>query len=388
MIQAITDSVIYIGVDDTDLDLFEGQYVIPEGISYNSYVILDEKVAIMDTVDKSKMAEWEQNLKEALNGREADYLVIHHLEPDHAGCIMRLIELFPEIRLVGNKKTFQMMQQMLGFNPAEKAYLVEENDVLSLGAHTLKFMMAPMVHWPEVMVSYESKDKILFSADAFGKFGALSETKDDDWACEARRYYFNIVGKFGAAVQLLLKKINGLDIETICSLHGPVLNKNISYYTNLYDIWSRYEPEDSGIIIAYVSFHGNTKEVANEIAKRLIEQGERYVVTYDLARADIAEVIEDAFRYDRMILASPTYDGGVAPCMQMFLYQLKSKAYQNRKVGVVENGSWAPIAGMQMRNALKEMKNITIVEPTVSICSTLKEDDFKQLEELVQAIKG
>ncbi len=379
----ITKDVKYIGVDDTTLDLFESQYVIPEGVSYNSYLILDEKVALMDTVDKRGMEEWEKNLMAALEGRNVDYLVIQHLEPDHAGSIARLVELFPEVTLVGNAKTFSMLPRFFDFSLEGRTLTVKEGDTLSLGKHELTFIMAPMVHWPEVMVTYDSADRILFAADGFGKFGALSLTQDADWACEARRYYFNIVGKYGAPVQTLLKKASGLDIAYICPLHGPVLSENLSYYLGLYDTWSSYKPESEGVLIAYASIHGNTAAVAGELGKMLEEKGVAKVVVSDLAREDMAEVIEDAFRYDRMILCAASYDGGVFPCMQDFLHHLQSKAYQNRKVALVENGSWAPSAGKQMKAMLEPMKNLTLVEPMVTIWSTMKESDRERLEEIV-----
>ena len=384
--QEITNSIQYIGVDDTTLDLFESQYVVPQGVSYNSYVILDEKIAIMDTVDKRGMKEWEENLFKVLDGKKADYLVIHHLEPDHAGSIARLVEIFPDMTLVGNAKTFQMLPQFFDFDIEGKTLQVKEGDILSLGEHTLTFLMAPMVHWPEVMVSYEQKDKVLFSADGFGKFGALELTKDEDWACEARRYYFNIVGKYGASVQALLKKAAGLDISYICPLHGPVLHENLGYYTGLYNTWSSYEPENKGVLIAYASIHGNTAAVAKKLGELLKEKGVEKVVVSDLAREDMAEVIEDAFRYDRMIVAGASYDGGVFPCMQDFLHHLQSKAYQKRKVGIVENGSWAPCAGRAMRGILDTMKNVEIVEPMVTIRSVMKENDMEQLVALAEAM--
>ena len=379
----ITETVKYIGVDDTTIDLFESQYVVPEGVSYNSYVILDEKVAVMDTVDKRGMEEWEQKLLAELNGRKVDYLVVHHLEPDHAGSIARLVELFPEVTLVGNAKTFQMMPQFFEFELEGKTLVVKEGDTLSLGEHELTFVMAPMVHWPEVMVSYESKEKILFSADGFGKFGALELTKDADWACEARRYYFNIVGKYGAPVQTLLKKAAGLDIQCICPLHGPILKENLGYYIGLYDTWSSYQPENKGVLVAYASIHGNTAKAAEKVGEMLREKGVEKVVVSDLAREDMAEVIEDAFRYDRMIVAAASYDGGVFPCMQDFMHHLQSKAYQNRKVAIIENGSWAPCAGRVMKSILETMKNVEIVEDMVTIRSTLKETVMDGLQKLV-----
>ena len=382
----ISNAVKYIGVDDTTIDLFESQYVVPEGVSYNSYVILDEKTAVMDTVDKRGMEEWEANLLNALDGRKVDYLVVQHLEPDHAGSIARLVELFPDVTLVGNAKTFSMMPQFFDFPLEGHTLTVKEGDTLSLGEHTLTFVMAPMVHWPEVMVSYESTEKILFSADGFGKFGALSKTEDDDWACAARRYYFNIVGKYGAPVQTLLKKASSLEIATICPLHGPILKENLGYYLDIYNTWSSYAPEDKGILVAYASIHGNTGEAANRLADILREKGAEKVVVSDLAREDMAEVIEDAFRYDRMIVAAASYDGGVFPCMQDFLHHLQSKAYQNRKVGILENGSWAPTAAKAMRGVLESLKNVEIAEPVVTIRSTLKDSDIPALEQLAEAM--
>ena len=383
---AVTENIKYIGVDDVTLDLFESQYVIPEGVSYNSYVILDEKIAVMDTVDKRGMEEWEARLLEELDGRKVDYLVIHHLEPDHAGSIARLVELFPEVTLVGNAKTFAMLPQFFELAPEVKKLEVKEGDSLSLGTHTLSFYMAPMVHWPEVMVSYESSEKVLFSADGFGKFGALEKTEGEDWACEARRYYFNIVGKYGAPVQGLLKKAAGLDIACICPLHGPVLKENLGYYIGLYDTWSSYKPESEGVLIAYASTHGNTAKAAEMLGEMLRERGVQKVVVSDLAREDMAEVIEDAFRYDRMVVAAASYDGGVFPCMQDFLHHLQSKAYQNRKVAIVENGSWGPTAARTMKAILETMKNLELVEPQVTIRSTVKEADIENLKALADAL--
>ena len=364
----ISDAIRYIGVDDTTIDLFESQYVVPEGVSYNSYLILDEKVALMDTVDARGVKEWEKNLMDTLAGRQVDYLVISHLEPDHAGSIGRLVEFFPE-----------------GVMDCEKL-TVKEGDTLSLGVHTLTFVMAPMVHWPEVMVSYESAEKVLFSADGFGKFGALALTEDADWACEARRYYFNIVGKYGNPVQALLKKAATLDIQTICPLHGPVLKDNLGYYIGLYDTWSKYEPENKGVLVAYASIHGNTAKAAEKLGEMLREKGVEKVVVSDLSREDMAEVIEDAFRYDRMVLCAASYDGGVFPCMEDFLHHLQAKAYQKRTIGLVENGSWAPCANKTMRAIVDTFKDVTVVEPSVTIRSTLKESDMEAMEALASAI--
>ena len=384
----ITDSVKYIGVDDTTLDLFESQYPVPEGVSYNSYLIMDEKTALMDTVDKRGMQQWEKNLTDALGNRQLDYVVVQHMEPDHAGSLARLIELFPDVTVVGNAKTFVMINQFFENITIKNSLTVKEGDTLDLGSHSLNFVMAPMVHWPEVMVTYESSEKILFSADAFGKFGALSLTADEtDWACEARRYYFNIVGKYGAPVQTLLKKAAALDIKTICPLHGPILSENLDYYINLYNTWSSYEPESKGVFIAYASIHGNTAHVAETFAKLLREKGEEKVVVTDLSRCDIAEAVEDAFRYDRMVLAAASYDAGVFPVMQEFLHHLQAKAYQNRTVGLIENGSWAPTAARTMRGILETMKNVSILEPVVTIKSSLKESDMPSLNELADNIK-
>lgn len=383
----ISDKIKYIGVDDTTLDLFESQYAVPDGVSYNSYVILDDKTAIMDTVDKRGMKDWENNLLNALDGRNADYVIIQHMEPDHAGSLARLIELFPEITVVGNAKTFVMINQFFENINIKNSLTVKEGDTLNLGSHTLTFVMAPMVHWPEVMVTYESSEKVLFSADGFGKFGALSLTENADWACEARRYYFNIVGKYGAPVQTLLKKASALDIKTICPLHGPVLSDNLGYYLDLYNTWSSYQPESKGVFIAYASIHGNTAYAAEQFAEMLRNKGVDNVVITDLSRCDIAEAVEDAFRYDRMVLAAASYDACVFPIMQDFLHHLQAKAFQNRTVGLIENGSWAPTAAKTMRNILETMKNITIVEPVVTIKSVLKETDIPALDQLADALK-
>lgn len=380
----ISDAVKYIGVDDRDIDLFESQYVVPNGVSYNSYLILDEKVCLMDTVDARKTAEWEKNLTDALAGRKVDYLVIHHLEPDHAGSILRVLELFPDVVLVGNAKTFSMLPQFFDIDVTGKTLVVKEGDTLELGTHTLHFMLAPMVHWPEVMVSYESSEKIFFSADGFGKFGALDT--DEDWACEARRYYFNIVGKYGGPVQMLLKKAATLDVKIICPLHGPVLTENLEYYIGLYDTWSSYKPENKGVFIACASIHGNTLKAAEKLAELLRAKGEEKVVVSDLAREDIAECVEDAFRYDRMILASSSYDAGVFLPMHDFLTHLKAKSYQKRTVGILENGSWAPSAARTMKGILEQMQNVTVLDPTVTIKSALKESDMPSLEALADAV--
>ena len=356
--------IIYVGVDDTTLDLFEGQYVVPEGMSYNSYVIMDEKVAVMDAVDKAKIAEWLGNVEDALAGRQPDYLVISHMEPDHSAGVAAFAAKYPEVTVVGNAKIFDMFRNFYGAELPVKL-LVKEGDKLSLGEHELTFYSAPMVHWPEVMVSYESKDKVLFSADAFGKFGALCN-ETDDWACEARRYYFNIVGKYGVQVQALLKKLAGLDIAVICPLHGPVLDGDLAPYLSLYDTWSKYEAESKGTFIAYAGVYGNTEEAAYALKEELESRGEKAVIT-DLARCDLAEALEDAFRYDKTVFAATTLDGGIFPVMEEFIRHLKAKNYQNRKVGIIENGSWAPMSGKLMRALLEEQKNVTVM-PTVITC--------------------
>ena len=380
----ISDSIKYIGVDDKDIDLFESQYIVENGIAYNSYLILDEKIAVMDTVDKRKTDEWYKNLETALDGKTPDYLVISHLEPDHASNIRTLAEKYPEMKLVGNVKTFNMLPQFFDFDLEGRTVIVKEGDTLDLGSHKLTFFMAPMVHWPEVMVSYESTEKVLFSADGFGKFGALDT--DEDWACEARRYYFNICGKYGVQVQNLLKKAATLDIKTICPLHGPILTENLEYYINLYDTWSKYEPETDGVFIAYASIHGNTKAVALKLYDILKSKTDKKISIADLSRTDLAEDIEDAFRYSRMIVAAPTYDGGVFPIMNDFLHHLEIKAYKNRKVGIIENGSWAPMAGKVMTSYFEKMKNIEIVPTTVSIRSSMKEDTTALIEQLADEI--
>ena len=381
----ISDSIKYIGVDDKDIDLFESQYIVPNGVSYNSYLIIDEKIAIMDTVDKRKTDEWISNLETALDGKTPDYLVISHLEPDHASNILLIFEKYPQIKLVGNPKTFNMLPQFFNkIDLTDRIVTVNEGDTLDLGQHKLTFAMAPMVHWPEVMVAYESTEKILFSADGFGKFGALDT--EEDWACEARRYYFNIVGKYGAQVQALLKKAATMDIKTICPLHGPILTENLSYYINLYDIWSKYEPETDGVFIAYASIHGNTEKAALKLYDILKEKTDKKISIADLSRTDLAEDIEDAFRYSRMVVAAPTYDGGVFPIMNDFLHHLNIKAYKNRKVAIIENGSWAPMAGKVMRGYFENMKNIEIVPTSVKIRSVMTEENEKELEQLADEI--
>ncbi len=380
----ITDSVYYVGVNDRDLDLFEGQYIIPNGVSYNSYVIMDEKIAIMDMVDKRKAEDWFTNLEEVLGDRTPEYLIISHMEPDHSANLAEVLEKYPDIRIVSNAKLFGMLPQFFDMDITDRSVVVKEGDTLELGSHTLNFIMAPMVHWPEVMVTYESQDKILFSADGFGKFGALDA--DEDWACEARRYYFNIVGKYGMPVQTLLKKAAALDIKIICPLHGPVLSENLDYYIGKYNTWSSYEPEDKGVFIAYSSLHGNTAAAAKELAARLEEKGVEKVAISDLAREDMAECIEDAFRYDRLVVASPTYDGSIMPVMEDFIYHLKIKAYQKRTVAIIENGSWAPMAGKLMRQQFEAMKDITVLDNMVTIRSTVKASDIDNLEKLAEEL--
>lgn len=380
----ITDSIKYIGTDDKDIDLFESQYVVPNGVSYNSYVILDEKVAVMDTVDARRGAEWIENLEQALAGRKVDYLVVSHMEPDHAANIQKLAEKYPEMIVVGNAKTFPMLGQFFDIDLSERSLVVKEGETLNLGSHELTFVMAPMVHWPEVMVAYESSEKILFSADGFGKFGALDT--EEDWACEARRYYFNIVGKYGAQVQALLKKAAGLDIQIICPLHGPILKENLEYYIGKYQVWSSYEPEDEGILIAYASIHGHTAKAAQKLKEILEAKGAKKVAITDLSRDDMAEAIEDAFRYDKMVLAAATYDGGIFPCMEDFLHHLKSKTYRKRTVALMENGSWAPIAAKNMRAVLEEMKDITVCDKVVTIKSAMKESTIADMEALADEL--
>lgn len=379
----ITDSVLYVGVDDKTIDLFESQYVVPNGVSYNSYVIMDEKIAIMDTVDPRATDEWLANVEQALAGRKPDYLVIHHLEPDHAGSIGVLAEKYPEMKFVSNPKLFGMMGQFVDFDFESRKVVVNEGDTLELGKHTLTFVMAPMVHWPEVMVSYEMSEKILFSADGFGKFGALDT--EEDWDCEARRYFINIVGKYGANVMALLQKAATLDIAIICPLHGPILKDNLGHYIGKYLTWASYEPEDEGVTIAYGSIHGNTAKAAKLLAKMLEERGQK-VSMFDLARDDMAEAIEDAYRYDKLVIATVTYDAGVFPAVQDFVYHLQLKNYQKRTVGIIQNGSWGPVAGKKVREALEGMKDIKIVEPMVTLRSTLKEGNIKAMEALADAL--
>lgn len=380
----ISDSIKYIGVDDTTLDLFESQYIVPNGVSYNSYLILDEKIAVMDTVDARKTKEWFDNLDKELKEHVPDYLIVSHLEPDHSANIQLFTEKYKEAKLVLSAKAKAMLPQFFNIEGLdERCIVVKEGEELDLGNHHLKFIMAPMVHWPEVMVEYETTEKILFSADGFGKFGALSH--DEDWACEARRYYFNIVGKYGAPVQTLLKKASTLDIKMICPLHGPILKDNLGYYIDKYQIWSSYQSEDEGVLVASASIHGNTKEVALKVVDLLKEKGVK-VAFSDLTRDDMAEAVEDAFRYSKMILAGATYDGGVFSPMEDFLHRLQHKGYQNKTVGLIENGSWAPLANKVMKDMLTPMKNITICENTVTIKSTYKDENQEAINQLVEEI--
>ena len=380
----ISESIKYIGVDDTTLDLFESQYIVPHGVSYNSYLILDEKIAVMDTVDARKTKEWFDNLDKELKERVPDYLIVSHLEPDHSANIQLFTEKYKEAKLVLSAKAKAMLPQFFNIEGLdERCIVVKEGEELDLGNHHLKFIMAPMVHWPEVMVEYETTEKVLFSADGFGKFGALSH--DEDWACEARPYYFNIVGKYGAPVQTLLKKASTLDIKMICPLHGPILKDNLGYYIDKYQIWSSYQSEDEGVLVASASIHGNTKEVALKVVDLLKEKGVKVAFT-DLTRDDMAEAVEDAFRYSKMILAGATYDGGVFSPMEDFLHRLQHKGYQNKTVGLIENGSWAPLANKVMKDMLTPMKNITICENTVTIKSTYKDENQEAINQLVEEI--
>ena len=385
MTMEISSAIKYIGVDDLDIDLFESQYVVPEGMAYNSYVILDEKIAIIDTADGRKAVEWWGNLEQVLGGRTPHYLVVQHLEPDHSALIAEVMDRYPAIKLVATATAVKMLPQFFShvdFN--ERVVAVKEGDTLSLGSHTLQFFVAPMVHWPEVMVSYEQSEKVLFSADAFGKFGALCN--EGPWDCEARRYYINICGKYGAQVQALLKKAATLDIKTICPLHGPVLTENLGHYIGLYDTWSKYEPETEGVLVAYASIHGGTAVAANRLADILREKGAPKVVVTDLSRCDIAEAVEDAFRYSHMVVCAASYDADVFPPMHDFLHHLKIKAYQKRRVAIMENGSWAPTAGRVMRAMLETMKAVEIVEPVVTIRSRMKDSDIPVMEQLAEAL--
>lgn len=380
----VTDSVLYVGCNDRDIDLFESQYHVPNGVTYNSYVIKDEKTAVMDTVDPRRTDEWLQNVERVMEGKAPDYLVISHLEPDHAGSIQRIAEKYPSMKLVSNAKVFAMLPQFFAFDLTDRTVTVGEGDTLELGSHTLHFVMAPMVHWPEVMVEYESSEKILFAADGFGKFGAMDA--DEEWTDEARRYFINIVGKYGPQVQALLKKASTLDIAMICPLHGPVLKENLGFYIEKYLKWSSYEPEEEGIVVACASIHGNTRRAMQRFVEILKEKGAKNVVFFDLARDDMAEAVASAYRYDTLVTACCTYDASLFPCMEDFLYHLKIKNFQKRKVGLVENGSWAPMAGKQMRAYFEGMKEINIVEPMVTIRSVMNEKNEEELKALADAL--
>lgn len=380
----ITEDIYYAGVNDHQVDLFEGQFAVPNGMAYNSYVIMDEKIAVMDTVDVNFGEEWLANVAEILGDRKPDYLVVQHMEPDHSANITKFVETYPEAKVVGNAKTFQMIENFFGLNLADKQEVVTNNGTLSLGSHELTFVFAPMVHWPEVMVTYDSKDKILFSADAFGKFGALDV--EEDWACEARRYYFGIVGKYGAQVQALLKKAVTLDIEKICPLHGPILTENLGYYLDLYQTWSSYGVETEGVMIAYASVYGNTKKAAELLGEELKANGCPRVVVADLAREDMAECIEDAFRHGKLVLATITYNGGVFPFMQTFIDGLKERNFQNRTVGIIENGSWAPVAAKNIKSMMEGCKNLTWTETAVTIKSGVKEETKAQIKLLADEL--
>ena len=380
----ITEDIYYAGVNDHQVDLFEGQFAVPNGMAYNSYVIMDEKIAIMDTVDVNFGEEWLANVSEILGDRKPDYLVVQHMEPDHSANITKFVEAYPEAKVVGNAKTFQMIENFFGLDLADKQEVVTNNGTLSLGSHELTFVFAPMVHWPEVMVTYDSKDKILFSADAFGKFGALDV--EEDWACEARRYYFGIVGKYGAQVQALLKKAVTLDIEKICPLHGPILTENLGYYLDLYQTWSSYGVETEGVMIAYASVYGNTKKAAELLGEELKANGCPRVVVADLAREDMAECIEDAFRHGKLVLATITYNGGVFPFMQTFIDGLKERNFQNRTIGIIENGSWAPVAAKNIKSMMEGCKNLTWTETGVTIKSGVKEETKAQIKALADEL--
>lgn len=380
----ITNDIQYIGVNDHDIDLFEGQYIVENGMAYNSYVIMDEKIAVMDTVDTNFEEEWLGNLKAVLNGRTPDYLIVQHMEPDHSASIDAFVKAYPETMIVASAPAFTMMRQFFGTDYANSRQIIKEGDTLSLGTHTLQFVAAPMVHWPEVMVTYDAKDKVLFSADGFGKFGALDV--EEDWACEARRYYFGIVGKYGMQVQNLLKKAAALDIQIICPLHGPVLKENLEYYVNLYRTWSSYSVESEGIMIAYTSVYGNTKKAAELLAEKLTAKGCPKVVVADLAREDMAECVEDAFRYGKLVLATTTYNTDMFPFMREFINDLTERNYQNRTVALIENGSWAPTAAKAMRTKLETCKNITFTETTVQIRSALNAESTAQIEALAEEL--
>ena len=380
----VSEDIRYIGVNDRDIDLFEGMYDVPNGMAYNSYIITDEKTAVMDTVDAAMGTEWLEKLDKALGGRKPDYLIVSHMEPDHSANIVSFKEKYPETVVVASSKAFTMMKNFFGTEFEDSRIVVGEGDKLELGKHTLEFITAPMVHWPEVIMTYDSHDKVLFTADAFGKFGTLDT--DEDWACEARRYYFGIVGKYGAQVQAVLKKIAGCEIAAICPLHGPVLDKDISYYIDKYNVWSSYEPEDKGITIACASIHGNTAAAAKKFKEILESKGAEKVSIFDLSRDDMAEAIEDAFRYDRLVLMSASYDAGVFPPMLAFAHKLVAKGYKNRKIAIVENGSWAPSAARTLRPIVDQLKDVTLVEPIVTIKSSLKDADLPKLEALADEL--
>lgn len=380
----VTDSIIYVGVDDKEMNLFENQYITPNGISYNSYIILDEKIAIMDTVDERKTEEWLKKVEEVLGEKQPDYLVVSHMESDHSDNIANLIRKYPNMKVVGNVQIFRMISQFFDIDLGERAVVIKEGDTLELGTHTLQFISAPMVHWPEVMMSYEKTEKVLFSADGFGKFGTLDI--EEDWDIGARPYYFNIVGKYGANVQAVLKKAANLDIQIICPLHGPILDENLSYYINKYDVWSSYKPEEDGILVAYASIHGNTEKAAKHFAKILKEKSAKNVVVMDLARDSMAEAVSNAFRYDKVVVAASTYDMGIFPCMEHFLLHLQHKNYQNRKVGIIENGTWAPMAGKLMKEMFSQMKDIEICKTLVTIKSAMKEENIEQMNKLADEI--
>ena len=380
----ITNDIRYIGVNDHNIDLFEGQYIVPNGMSYNSYVILDEKIAVMDTVDQNFTAEWLGNLETVLEGRKPDYLIVQHMEPDHSANIHNFLSTYPNATVVSSAKAFAMMAGYFGCDYADRRIVVGEGDSLSLGKHTLTFVAAPMVHWPEVIVTYDSYDKVLFSADGFGKFGALDA--QEDWACEARRYYIGIVGKYGAQVQALLKKAAGLDIAIICPLHGPVLTENLGYYINLYDIWSSYRVESEGVVIAYTSIYGNTKAAVALLEQKLLENGCPRVVIHDLARTDMAEAVEDAFRYGKLVLATTTYNGDIFPFMKEFIHHLTERSYQNRIIGLMENGSWAPVAAKVMKSMFEKSKNLTFAENEVKLLCALSDSSRAQIEALAKEL--
>lgn len=380
----ITNDIVYVGVNDHKIDLFEGQYDVPNGMAYNSYMIMDEKIAVMDTVDAHFSEEWLSNINKELQGRKPSYLVVHHMEPDHSANIVDFVKAYPEAKIVSSAKAFVMMKNFFGCDFADKQVVVGEGDTLPLGTHTLNFFTAPMVHWPEVIVSYDSKDEALFSADAFGKFGALDT--DEDWACEARRYYFGIVGKYGMPVQGLLKKLGKIKVEKICPLHGPILTENLDYYINLYNIWSSYGVESDGVFIAYTSVYGNTKNAAIQLAEKLKEHGCPKVVVSDLAREDMAECVEDAFRYGKIVLATTTYNADVFPFMREFINHLTERNFQNRTVGLIENGSWAPMAAKTMKSMLENCKNLKFCNNEIKILSSLNEQNLLQIEELAKEL--